>query len=357
MDILQRVFEEALQWFRELLTSGAETGLETAVRTLNSMPTPTLNEDIFRSLYVRVWGFAVFASLLTGLVGVLLGSFSRQRRGTATQSMFYFLRVYAQGLVLPLAVAIGLMLGNLLTQAALAAAPTSLSADTLLTLDGGVGIGDEILATGFAGLNWVLTWLLAFWVMFLTWGVLPLLVLAVAMSPLALVGKDPRQFMRRSYTWLAVVIAGKVVVTIVLMIGIVFVALIDQIGLAALTQAFQTFFLVLAIWVSWGLHKRFEHSEAIEAWIPAPLDIRLRVNQDMSPAYLESLKSGISSGRQWHATHEAEPARFRQAVAAGAQTIATTSPDPRVKALATVGSVIASRSAARKQQKEVVADD
>jgi len=352
-DVIEGLIETLLSQFRQLLQAGSESALEMVLNALRSQPTPTLNEDIFRSLYVRVWGFAVLASLLTGMFGILLSSTSRRRGLTFGQSLTYFLRVYVQAFLLPLAVAVGIALSNLLVDAALSAAPVELKAETLANLPGMVGVADELLATLLAFLNWILGWTLALWVLVLTWGVLPLMVVAVALSPLAPLGKDPGGFMRRSYIWLAVAITARVVVALVLMIGTIFVGLIGQLGIELVGQLFQLATLIVALWLSFGLRTKFDENDVIAVWIPTPITASVTGSSvQTAPANLHAVRSGLASSRQHYQGHQAQqPARIRRAVATGLSTTAAAAPDPRVKHAATVGSLIFGRSARKAESK------
>lgn len=357
--MIEGLIEALLSQVRQLFHAGSSSALEMVLDALQAQPIPTLNEDIFRSLYVRVWGFAVLASLITGSFGALVGSTSRRRGMSLAQSLLYFLRVYVQAIVLPLAVAFGLFASALLVDAALSTAPGGLDSSTLVDLPGMAGVADELIATFLAFLNWGLGWLLAFWVLILTWGVLPLMVIAVALSPLAPLGKDPGQFMRKSYIWLAVAIAGKLVIAVVIMVGATFVDLISQLGVELVVQLFQMATMLAAIWLSLGLRSKFDQSDAIAVWIPTPITAKVTAAGQAPSPNLQAVRTGVHTSRQQLKTSERhhQPARVRQAAASGLTATAASSPDPRVKGMAAAGAYLVNRSANKARAKAEGADN
>ena len=349
--MIEGIIETLLSQLRQLFFSGASTALEMVLDALQQLPTPSLSEDFFRSPYAIVWGFAVLLSFLTGLVGMLMGLTSRQRGLTPAQSLLYFLRVYVQAIILPIGVAFGILLSDLMVTAALSMPATTTGTELFVDLPGMAGVADELLATVLAFLNWLFGWALAIWVLLLTWGVLPLMLIAVALSPLAPLGKDPGGFMRRSYNWIAVAISAKVVVAVVLMVGMIFVGLLSNLGIALVDQLFQLATLIAAIWMSFGLRSKFADKDVMAVWMPAPITAKVTGGQQTAHVNLQAARTGYTNARHDYHGHQASPARIRRALHTGLSTTAAAAPDPRVRKVATIGAWLAKSSTDKAEAK------
>ena len=351
--LVGEAIEAAGRKILELLQGGQETAIQMAFEAINSTAVPSINNEIFSSLYVRVWGFAIVVALLTTIYGLIVAIGSHQRRATVGKTAFHSIKVYVMGMLLPMVVSIGLYISNLLVEMVLLLQPEALTAEAWIPAN--VAIVDVAAAIVVALINWVLSWTLAIWLMFLVWAVYPLLIIAIAMLPLAPIGKDPKQVTRRSYTWLAAIMFATPVAAGILVLGYTGAIWGNETGSAVFVQVIQSLFIAGAIYGSWKIRKAFQGSQIVEAVLPAPL-VGFRPSHEGTSSIqthrLQNIQTAVREGRHWHQTHSGERGKVRRTMAAGMHGVAAVVPDPRVKtALAWTGH-LAQRSAERAQNKE-----